>query len=779
MYFPNSPSAPRSWPVWLLGALLAPAYSASAQPSAPDDRPRITLEEIHASNAFEPRTFERGTWAPEGPVVTYIDADRTQRITHVVRANLATGTSERRIDGYDLLAPDVGRRIVVEAFSFSADGRTALLFTDSEPVWRANTKGYYYLFDVETRALRPLSRRDLGPQLFAKLSPDGRHAAFVRDRNLFLVDLREMTETALTVDGSAEGIINGTSDWVYEEEFGLRDGWSWSPDGRYIAYYQFDESKTREFAMADLRETYPRVETFRYPKAGEANSEVRVGVVEVRSGKTLFFDTRTWYDGGDDYEYLPQMGWTPPIGGTSLVWIFRMNRNQSRLDLLYADPADGLVRTALSESEATWVESKSGKLRFLPDGEHFLWLSESEGFRHIYLHRNGGIRVGAVTQGNWEVTEIEGVDVEAGLVFFTGTLGGPLERHLYAIDYRQALARPGPPSLPRPITRVPGTHDVDLSPDAQYFIDTFSDARTPPVVSLYRIDGEPVRVLEENRELIDRLAHYGLPAPEFTTLPGADGTPLHTYLIKPSGFDPDATYPLLMYVYGGPGSQTVADSWGGSRYLWHAYLATELNLIVASVDNRGTGGRGKGFKSQVYQQLGALEVADQTAAARSLGALPFVDEHRIGIWGWSYGGYMTLMALLTGSGEPVFQYGMAVAPVTDWRLYDTIYTERYMSTPANNPDGYALSAPVGYASRLDDRQRLLIVHGDFDDNVHYQHSVHLVDALQAANKPFSLMMYPGRNHGIFGGTSRLHLHRTMTDFLRETLQRPVVSPAVR
>ncbi len=772
---PESSLAPRFLALALCAALLSTAVRAQpAAPSPAEPRPRLTLEDIHASNLFTGASFEGGEWAPTGPVVTYIEEESSPRLTHLMRFDLETKASERRIDGYTLMADDVGRRIAIEGYAFSGDGKTALIYTDSEPVWRANTKGFYYLYDVDARSMKPLSRRELGFQMFAKLSPDGRHAAFVRDRNLFVVDLRTMEERALTDTGSEGAIINGTSDWVYEEEFGLRDGWSWSPDGRHIAFFQFDESNTRDFFLADLREQYPNAVPFRYPKAGEANSEVRVGVVDIRTAETTFFETETWFTPGEDHEYLPRMGWTPPIGGTNLVWMLRLNRDQSRVDLLYADPADGLVRTAYTETETSWIDITSGKIWFLEDNEHFLWMGESEGYRHLYIHRNGGIRIGAVTQGNWEVSKVEGIDEKAGLVYFTGALTSPLERHLYATDYSQAFTPNAPASLPRKITQRAGTHAVSLSSDARYYIDTYSSATSPPVVTLHRIDGEPVRVLESNQTLIDRLARYALPEPEFTTIAGADGTPLNAYLIKPTHFDPQAEYPVLMYVYGGPGSQTVVDSWGGSRYLWHAYLADELNVIVASVDNRGTGGRGKAFKSQPYRQLGILEAADQIAAARALGELPYVDEDRIGVWGWSYGGYMTLMSMLTGPGPQVFSFGMAVAPVTDWRLYDTIYTERYMSTPANNPDGYTISAPLSYAGRLAPHQRLMLAHGDFDDNVHFQNTVQMVDALQAANKSFDFMMYPGRNHGIFGGKTRLHLHTMMTEFVRESLQKTVV-----
>ncbi len=375
-----------------------------------------------------------------------------------------------------------------------------------------------------------------------------------------------------------------------------------------------------------------------------------------------------------------------------------------------------------------------------------------------------------VTSGAWEVANLAGIDEDKGKIYFTATIASPLQRQFYGAYYKGRRRN----QAPEQISAGAGTHRINLSNDAAYYIDTFSSAAAPPVVSLHTIDGKEIRVLESNDKLFETLDSYKLEAPEFVQVPGADGTTLNAFLIKPRNFDPNASYPMLMYVYGGPGSQTVTDAWGGSRYLWHTMLANELNIIVASVDNRGTGARGKAFESGTYRELGKLEAADQIAAAKHFGSLSYVDADRIGIWGWSYGGYMTLMSMLTGDGPETFKFGASVAPVTDWGLYDTIYTERYMSTPQHNAEGYELSAPQHYADRLSDHQRLLLVHGDFDDNVHFQNAAQMANELQAANKQFEFMMYPGRNHGIYGGKTRLHLHTMMTRFIREALNDPVV-----
>lgn len=737
-------------------------------------RPALTLEAINASNTFASRTFQGGRWADSGPVIQYIEQESAEAATHLMSFNLETDDRMRLIDGSMLYADDVGRLIAIEDYAYSSDGQNVLLYTDSERVWRTNTKGYYYLYELASQKLQSISDREKGFQMFAKLNPAGDQVAFVRDRNLFVVDLTTMEETQLTTDGADGTIINGTSDWVYEEEFRLRDGWSWSPDGEYIAFFKFDESKTRDFFMTDLLQQYPEEERFRYPKAGEANSEVQIGVIEIRTRQVQFFDTDTWFEGGDDFEYIPQMGWTPAINGQHKVWMMRLNRNQNVLDLMYGNPADGSVSTVLHEEEPTWIDVNSGKIQYLADNKHFVWHSEIDGYRHLYLHDNSGERIRQITSGDWEVDSFSGIDEKKGVIYFTSTMASPLERQFYAISYTSRR-----PQQPVRISSEAGTHSINLSNDARYYIDTFTSATAPPVVTLHRINGEVVKVLEANEKLKETLASYKPAAPEFITVPGADGTPLNAFLIKPANFDPGAEYPVMMYVYGGPGSQTVRDSWGGSRYLWHAMIADELNIIVASVDNRGTGARGKAFKSATYKNLGTLEAADQVAAAQYLGGLDYVDEDRIGIWGWSYGGYMTLMAMLTGDGPETFKFGASVAPVTDWRQYDTIYTERYMSTPQENEAGYEKGAPQNYVDQMLPHQKLLLVHGDFDDNVHFQNAAQMANALQAANKQFDFMMYPGRNHGIYGGKTRLHLFTMMTDFIRDALQDPVVaSPGV-
>lgn len=753
----------------MLAVCFAAGPLLAQDPPTATTAPALTLEDIFASGTFSSQGFQGGRWAEEGPVITFIESGDAGQ-THLVSYNLETDAQTVVINGNLLHAPDVDRPIRIEGYQFLSDKSKALLYTDSERVWRRNTKGFYYVYDMADGTLTPISDRAKGFQMFAKFSPDGRHLAFVRDRNLFLVDWATMTETQLTDDGTNGGIINGTSDWVYEEEFGLRDGWAWSPDSRHLAFFQLDETNTRDFFMADLRGHYPEEVSFRYPKAGETNSEIRVGVIDVTTKDKRFFDTGTWKAGGDSLEYIPQMGWTPALDGTHHVWMFRLNRDQNDLDLLYANPASGMVQTVLEETSDTWIDAETGfsdldvgQITYLKDGKHFVWISEKDGYRHLYLHQNDGTPVRPLTQGQWEVADFHGI--ANGQVYFTGTLAHPTQRQLY----RYPMQSPNGTG-PVQISQGAGWHNINMSSDYSHYIDTYSNVSSPTTVTLHRIDGQPVKVLQDNADLAETLNAYALPEPEFITVPGAAGDELNAWIIKPSNFNPNQTYPLLLYVYGGPGSQTVRNAWGDTRQLWHTMLAEELGIIVASVDNRGTGARGRAFKTATYKQLGVLEAQDQVAAAKHLGSMPYIDAERMAIWGWSYGGFMTLMSMMSGDGPDTFKAGVSVAPVSDWRQYDTIYTERFMSTPQKNEAGYEAGAPVNYADRLKADQRLLMVHGDLDDNVHFQNFVHMVDALQKANKQFDLMMYPGRNHGIYGGNTRLHLHTKITDFLKTHLK---------
>lgn len=701
----------------------------------------MTLEQIHGSGDLSARAWT-GTWMADGESWARIDTNEAG--TSLVRVDADDGDIEALVASSELILDGADEPLVIESFTFSPDETRVLLFTNSTQVWRSRTRGLFWVFDLDSRTLTPVSRNP-GWQMFAKFSPDGSRVAFVRDHDLYLTDLATGAERRLTRDGS-ESIINGTTDWVYEEELGLRDAFRWSPDGRRIAYWQLDQSPVQDFALLDETSLYPEVSAVRYPKAGTANSTVRVGSLDLETGVTTWFRTDP-----DDAYYIARMEWA---ASAEEVMIQTLDRHQSRLELLLGDAATGDTRSILVEESATWVDV-SDDFAWIDGGARFIWTSDRDGWQHIYLYgRDGGLER-QLTSGEWDVTGVSGIDEDEGRIFFSAAYRGPLGRSVLAVDYEGEVT----PIL----DGERGTYGATFSPDFERVIHTYSTIDRPPVVTLARLrrdEAREIRVLEDNAALVARLEGFGLAAPEFMTVDAADGTPLNGYIIKPADFDEDGSYGLLMYVYGGPGSQTAVDSWGGSRYVWHQFLA-QRGVLVASVDNRGTGARGRDFKKQTYLRLGELETADQLAAARQLGALPYVDAGRVGIWGWSYGGYMTLMTTLQARGA--IAAGVSVAPVTDWKLYDTIYTERYMRTPAENAAGYRAGAPLEYADQLE--APLLIIHGTGDDNVHSQNTIQMIDALEQAGKQFDMRLYPNKRHAIAGGPTRLNLFEYISRFI--------------
>ena len=706
----------------------------------------VRAQELTVERIFSPEFALMGVaveWVPGGAEFLVVNRDARAGSTDIWSEGIRTGKRTRLVEGATLLVSDTARPIEIEEHQWSSDRSKVLIFANSQRVWRQNTKGTYYVYDVASRRLTPLSRAS-GWQMFAKFSPDGRRVGFVRDNDLFMVEVATGVETRLTHDGS-ETIVNGTSDWVYEEELDVRDAWRWSPDGKRIAYWRFDQSPVRTFHMIDEMERYSRPVAIRYPKAGTPNSRVRIGVLDLEDRRT------TWMDLGEDAEaYLARMDFADTPGE---IAIQRLNRHQNRLDLLIGDVTTGRTRTVLTERDSAWVDVDDD-LTWLEGGREFLWTGESSGFNHIYLYERSGRLVRQVTTGAFDVASIAAVDERNGWVYFTAANPSPMERQLF----RVGLDGRGM----RRISSEPGTHGVRFSPDRSVYLDVYSRHGVPPVYRLHSADGRPIRVLEGNEAVAGRLR--ALPQPEFFSFTTSDGVRLNAWMLKPKGFDPAKRYPVMMYAYGGPGSQAVLDVWQGSRYLWHQLLA-DRGYLVVSVDNRGTGGRGRDFERQVYLRLGTLEPRDQVETARHLAALPYVDGRRIGLWGWSYGGYLTALSLMQGG--DVFRAGISVAPVTDWSLYDTIYTERFMRTPQENPRGYELSAPSRLAARLE--SEFLLVHGTGDDNVHFQNTTQLAERLQAAGKQFQMMIYPNRTHSISGRDTQVHLYNLMTDWVLERL----------
>jgi len=704
--------------------------------------PALTVHSIWGTREFASDLVSL-TWMKDGTAYTTTQTDSAGH-TDLYRVDALSGKTQLLLRGTELVPPGAQQPIAIEEYRFSTDGMRLLIFTNSARVWRQNTKGTYYVWDFTAKRLIPLSAKP-GYQMFAKFSPDGRMVAFVRANNIYMTDLATGGETALTADGG-DSVINGTSDWVYEEELDLRDAFRWSPDGGRIAFWRFDQTAIPTFYLLDADSLYPQLVPVRYPKAGMPNSEVKIGVVDVGTRQT------TWVDlGGDKDIYVAAMDFA---GSSNEIWLTRLNRHQDRLDLLLADAQRGASRVIMTDRDSAWVDANQP--RWINGGKQFLFVSERDGYDQVYLFNRDGSLLRRVTPGGWDVLQVYGVDEKKQVLYCGGAIDGPLGRPLVRIGLDgKGLAR---------ISTEPGTHGIEFDPTFQLYVDTYSRSGIPPVQTLRRADGRLVRTLADNAALAAKVTALGLVRPEFITLKTPDGVELNAWIIKPKGFDPSRRYPLLMNVYGGPGSQTVTDSWGGANYLWHQMLARD-GYLVASVDNRGTGGRGARFMKLTYLHLGRYESADQIASARWFAAQPYVDPDRIGIWGWSYGGYMSSLSMFRGGG--VFKAALAVAPVTDWRFYDTIYTERYMRTPQENPAGYGEGAPLAYADSL--KGHFLLVHGTGDDNVHFQNSVRLVERLEAANKQFDMRIYPNKTHSIAGGSTRENLYGLFTAWLEQNL----------
>lgn len=698
----------------------------------------ITLEDVFKSSTFSHKAVYGINWMKNGNYYSSLSRDGGAK---VVKINIATGEEEAiLVDGKKL-------GIEFSGYSFNSDETFALLSSDVERIYRRSSKAVYHVVDMSTGTVQPLLEGE--KVSYATLSPDNTKVAYVKDNNLFYKDLKSGKITQVTHDGKTNEIINGAADWVYEEEFSMAQAFEWSPKGDKIAFIRFDETNVPIFNMQLWGDLYPKDYLFKYPKAGEKNAQVGVYVYHLDAGKILKMDA-----GQEEDSYLPRIYWT---GDNRTLAFIRLNRLQNQMDLLHADAAAGTSRLILSEKSATYVDlDYNDNLQYLADNKSFITTSEQNGFKHVYHYDMNGKLIRQITDGAWEVTNLVGVDEKNKKIYFESTEVSPLERHLYVINLNGTGKK-------RLSTQV-GSYSTNMSPDFKYYISNHSTASKPLQVSLHDASGKTIKVLETNEELQNRLAQFDLGKKEFFSFNTVDGTSLNGYLIKPADFDENKQYPVLMYVYGGPGSQNVRNAWGGTRDFWHQYLAAE-GYLIACVDNRGTGGRGRDFKHLTYANLGKLETEDQIAAAKHLGELSFVDPGRIGIWGWSYGGYMSSLSLMLG--HDVFKTAIAVAPVTTWRYYDTIYTERYLQTPQLNAKGYDDYSPITHVDKL--AGNYLLIHGTGDDNVHFQNSVDLLNALVAADKQFETFYYPNRNHGIGGGNTTWHLYNLMTDFIKRKL----------
>lgn len=661
--------------------------------------------------------------------------------------NYETGNYVRTVaKGSDMVPAGDTAAIALTNWTFSQDETKLLIPTETEYIYRYSSVSNYYIWDTRSSKLAALS--DGGKQRLADFSPDGTKVAFVRDNNLYVKDLSLGQEYQITADGKHNEIINGTTDWVYEEEFAITKGFEWSPDGNRLAYYRFDESKVKEFSMIEWGNLYPEVNSFKYPKAGEDNSLVSIFIYDFNSHRSMPVDVGTETD-----QYLPRIFWTKDPAKLAVV---RMNRMQNLMDMLLVDASTGKSTMIFREENQRYIEDSHLDHFIFIDKNHYLSTSEKSGFNHIYLNTIDLSAKGSqLTTGNWDVTEVYGYDEVTGLVWFTAASSSPLNREIWTVDLKGNMKQ---------VSKEEGTHRPQFSSDFKYYVDNFSTANDPPVYTVVTSKGKVLRTLEDNQALVKTMAEYGFSKKEFFSFTTPDGVQLNGWKIVPQSFEPTKKYPVFMTVYGGPGSQTVLNSWGSTDFAWYQMLA-QKGYIIASVDNRGTGCRGQDFKKMTYLQLGKFETADQIEAAKYLGAQTYVDPSRIGIWGWSYGGYMSALCITRGA--DVFKMAIAVAPVTNWRYYDNIYTERYMRKPKENASGYDDNSPVKYADKL--KGNFLLIHGTGDDNVHLQNSMEFIDALIKANKQFDMFLYPNRNHSIYGGNTRLNLYTKMTEFVEGNL----------
>ena len=731
------------------GPALVPGLT--SVPAQAQQKLPLTLEDIWAKPTFRAASVPGFNWMNDGRYYSALENGR------LVQHEVTTGKAlQTLVAATDLQTAGGTKALDVDGYSFNANEQKILFTTGTEPIYRRSARASYYVFDRGSKKLTPLSPG--GKQGYATFSPDGQRVAFTRDNNVFVTDLATMKETAVTTNGVKNNLINGSADWVYEEEFGFAQGFFWSPNSQQLAYYTFDESQVPEYDMQEWGSLYPKENRFKYPKAGEKNSVVSVSTYDVAAARTTKMDV-----GPEPDQYLPRVQWTQV---PNMLSIQRLNRLQNKLEILHADASTGKAQVVLTDTNPAYVEINDD-LNYLPGGKQFVFTSEKDGYQHLYLHNMDGKQVRQLTKGNWEISAINGFEPKSGNVYYTSTEGSALQRHLYRVNLKgtgkQRISEAGN-----------GTDVVNMSPDTKYFLNNHSSAGVPAVVSLREgSTGKLVKTLEDNAKLRQTLTQYDLGKFEFFTFKTSEGVDLNAWMIKPSNFDPAKKYPVLMHVYGGPSfgsgsTQTVLDNAGGgtalSNYLWHQMLA-EKGYIVVSVENRGTSGRGAAFRKATYANLGKLETIDQGEGAKYLATLPFVDKARIGIWGWSYGGYMTSLAMTKN--PDLFKMGIAVAPVTNWRYYDTVYTERYLKTPQENAAGYDENSPVQFAQNL--KGKFLLVHGTGDDNVHFQNSIAFVDALIKANKDYQTLYYPNRNHGIGGGNTRLHLYRQMTNFVTQNL----------
>ncbi len=710
---------------------------------------KINNNDIWNKYKFYPKGINELRSTSDGDHYTAIMTDTNSHsplkgTQYIIKYDYATGkVADTLFKGADFIAG--GKLHAIESYELGPGEKNILLSTGAEHIYRHSTVALYFIWNRASKTLTAL--KDAGDKvMYATLSPDGNAAAYIFKGDLYVKNLTDGSTKRITNDGS-DNVFNGVSDWVYEEEFTVTRAYFWSPDSKSVAYYRFDDGKVPVFSMNEYKDSlYPTVYSFRYPKAGEPNPSVSIHIYNLEKGNTATVVPPK------PFEYVPRIKWTQNPETLSVQY---MNRLQDTLVLTLADAGTGKTTPILTESEKTYIDINDA-LTFINKNSEFIWQSDADGFTHLYRYNIGGKLINQITKGKWDVLEFKGADEKTKTLYYVSDETSPIDKDIYSITWEGKNKKK--------MSQRTGSNDIDFSANHNYCINYFSSAEEPGTIILSDAKGKTIRVLEDNKKLKDTLKNYSLGQKSFFSFTTSQGTNLNGWMITPPGFDSTKKYPVLLYVYGGPGANTVNNSYGGTMDMWFQMMAGN-GYIVASVDNRGTGGRGAAFQKCTYMQLGKLEVQDQIETAKYFASKLYVAADRVGIWGWSYGGYMAAMCITKGA--DYFRAAISVAPVTDWDYYDSIYTERYMRTPSENRSGYAESSPIHYAGLL--KGHYLLIHGTADDNVHFQNSIEWIHALQKADKPFSLMIYPDKNHSIYGGNTRYYLFNELSDYLKANL----------
>lgn len=700
----------------------------------------ITLEDIWSNGTFRTERLDALRSLNNGAEYSVLNFDRSNRSSSIDVYDYKSGDKIKTL--FD--SGSVKRFDLIYTYEFSTDESKLLLATELDQIYRRSSEGTYFVYDINSKELTLVSTDKIQEPTF---SPDGTKIAYGFQNNLYVKELSSGSVKQITKDGAKNRIINGITDWVYEEEFGFVRAFDWNKNSDKIAFIRFDETNVPQYSMDIMgQELYPSQQVFKYPKAGEENAKVSLHLYDLAKESISNIDLSSY----NNY-YMPRIKWT---SDAAVLSVQLMNRHQNTLDLVFVNASEETSELILQETDNAYVDVRDD-LTFL-NNNSFIWTSEKSGWNHIYQYDKTGTLKNQITNGSWEVTSYYGFDENTGRIYYQSTENGSINRDVYSV------LKSGKNKVR--LSEGTGSNRASFSKDFTYYINTFSNAETPNVFTLHKAKtGKLLREIKNNEAVKNKLKGYKVSPKEFSTI-AINGFDLNMYMIKPLDFDPNKEYPMFMYQYSGPGSQNVSNSWGGSNDYWHQMLAQE-GYIVVCVDGRGTGYKGRDFKKMTQKELGKFEVEDQVSAAKKLGELPYIDKNRIGIWGWSYGGFMSSNCLFQGA--DTFSMAIAVAPVSSWRFYDTIYTERYMQTPQENATGYDNNSPISHVDKL--KGDFLLVHGSGDDNVHLQNTMRLAEALIQANKQFEWAVYPDKNHGIYGGNTRLHLFNKMTNFIRESL----------